>query len=124
MNDIIPFLESKMLPCTTKSWLGFDCPGCGIQRAFIALLKGDLLVSLQLYPALIPLLLFFSLLTSLAQLASRPRSRVVWLVIERPTRPYNNIAVDFRLESKITRAATRGYLELRVAKGQRVARTT
>lgn len=64
MNDVIPFLESKMLPCTTKYWLGFDCPGCGIQRAFIALLKGDLLGSLQLYPALIPLLLFFSLLTS------------------------------------------------------------
>ena len=62
MNEIIPFLESKMLPCTTKFLLGFDCPGCGMQRAFIALLKGDILLSFKLYPALLPLLLFFGLL--------------------------------------------------------------
>lgn len=34
-----------------------QCPGCGIQRGFIALLKGDFKTSLELYPALIPLLL-------------------------------------------------------------------
>ncbi len=34
--------------------VGFDCPGCGMQRAFIELLNGNILGSLQLYPALIP----------------------------------------------------------------------
>ncbi len=33
-----------------------DCPGCGLQRSFIALLKGELFNSLQLYPALLPIL--------------------------------------------------------------------
>ena len=33
-----------------------------MQRAFIALLKGDILLSFKLYPALLPLLLFFGLL--------------------------------------------------------------
>ncbi|MBI2280664.1 MAG: DUF2752 domain-containing protein [Bacteroidetes bacterium] len=30
--------------------------GCGMQRAFIALLKGDFIESFYLYPALIPML--------------------------------------------------------------------
>ena len=33
-----------------------DCPGCGIQRSFIALLRGELWNSLQFYPALLPML--------------------------------------------------------------------
>lgn len=33
---------------------GIDCPGCGMQRSFIELLKGNLMESLQLYPALLP----------------------------------------------------------------------
>lgn len=40
-----------------------QCPGCGMQRSFIALLKGDFKTSLDLYPALMPLLillLFFA----------------------------------------------------------------
>lgn len=35
---------------------GIDCPGCGFQRSCIALLKGDVMKSLALYPATIPLL--------------------------------------------------------------------
>ncbi len=34
--------------------LGVECPGCGMQRAFIALVRGDFLESVRLYPALIP----------------------------------------------------------------------
>lgn len=47
------WLEKRQLPCFFKSMLGIDCPGCGMQRAFIALLRGDIFDSLKLYPALI-----------------------------------------------------------------------
>ncbi len=33
-----------------------QCPGCGMQRSVIALLKGDFFASAVLYPALIPML--------------------------------------------------------------------
>ncbi|MGQ3014860.1 MAG: DUF2752 domain-containing protein [Flavobacteriales bacterium] len=46
-----------MLPCAFKTFTGHECPGCGIQRAFQALLQGNLQESIQLYPPLIPMLL-------------------------------------------------------------------
>lgn len=51
-----------MQTCTTKSTLGLDCMGCGMQRSIIALLKGHVWESIQLYPALIPLTAMFLLL--------------------------------------------------------------
>lgn len=39
-----------------------DCPGCGLQRAFISLLKGNLSESLHYHAALIPFLLTIFLL--------------------------------------------------------------
>ncbi len=43
---------------------GVDCPGCGMQRAFIELLKGNFVESFQLYPALLPTV-FTLLITAL-----------------------------------------------------------
>lgn len=43
-----------MLTCPYKALTGFDCPGCGMQRSFIELLKGNFLNSLYLYPGLLP----------------------------------------------------------------------
>jgi hypothetical protein len=54
MEKLIYFLEDHMGSCYYKRFLGFDCPGCGIQRSFIYLLKGEFIASLQTYPALIP----------------------------------------------------------------------
>jgi hypothetical protein len=54
---MIQWLENHLSPCFFKSTIGIDCPGCGMQRAFIALLKGNLLQSLEYHPALIPFLI-------------------------------------------------------------------
>lgn len=48
-----------LIPCPFKYLTGYDCPGCGFQRAFIALIKGDFQESFHLYPPTIPLLLTF-----------------------------------------------------------------
>jgi Protein of unknown function (DUF2752) len=62
MSSIIHWLENHLLTCPYKATMGFDCPGCGIQRAFVELLKGDFLQSFALYPALIPTIITFLLM--------------------------------------------------------------
>jgi hypothetical protein len=39
-----------------KASTGIDCPGCGMQRAIIKLLEGDLQGSLQMNPSALPIL--------------------------------------------------------------------
>jgi hypothetical protein len=46
-----------MLPCAYKSLFGIDCPACGFQRSFYALLEGNFIDSFELYPPLIPVLI-------------------------------------------------------------------
>lgn len=60
-----------MLSCPYKQLLGFDCPGCGMQRSCIELLKGNFSQSLALYPALLPVI--FTLLFSAAHLVFKFR---------------------------------------------------
>lgn len=50
---LIDWLNEHLLPCSIKALTGYDCPGCGVQRALIALLRGNIEASLRLYPALI-----------------------------------------------------------------------
>jgi hypothetical protein len=56
----INWLQNHLIPCPFKYLTGIDCPGCGFQRSVLALLHGNLHQSLALYPAAIPLLLFFA----------------------------------------------------------------
>lgn len=58
-SDLIHWMENYLISCPSKKFLHIDCPGCGLQRSIIALLKGDFLSSLQLYPATIPILTTF-----------------------------------------------------------------
>lgn len=58
----LEWLEHHLLPCPIKHFFGIECPGCGMQRAIIALLKGNFMESLQLYPPLIPVILLFIVL--------------------------------------------------------------
>lgn len=57
--NIINWLEQHQLPCLFKAMFHIDCPGCGFQRSAIALLKGNIGESWKMYPALIPMLIFF-----------------------------------------------------------------
>ena len=50
------------MPCLYKKYLGIDCPGCGMQRAFIELLKGNIIESIKTYPALIPMIIMLVIL--------------------------------------------------------------
>lgn len=56
--DMLHWLQAHQLACPVKKYLHIDCPGCGMQRSFIALLQGDIVLSVQLHPVTIPLLLF------------------------------------------------------------------
>lgn len=56
---IIEWLERNMLPCPIHKFMGIECPGCGMQRAIIELLKGNLFESFIAYPALITLIIMF-----------------------------------------------------------------
>ena len=58
-NDLISLIESNLQPCWFKQLTGADCPGCGVQRAFLLLLKGEIGSSFLMYPALIPVIFLF-----------------------------------------------------------------
>lgn len=57
LNTLFEWLGHHLLPCPFKYFTGYDCPGCGLQRSLLFLLKGDLSSSFRLYPATLPLLL-------------------------------------------------------------------
>jgi hypothetical protein len=60
----VNWLEVHSLPCISRALFHVDCPGCGFQRSTIALLRGQVGESLQLYPALLPMLLYFGFLVA------------------------------------------------------------
>ncbi|WP_196890923.1 DUF2752 domain-containing protein [Aureivirga marina] len=60
MSEIINWMESNMLSCFYVKYFGIECYGCGFQRSLIALMRGNLLESLKLFPALLPVLFTFS----------------------------------------------------------------
>jgi hypothetical protein len=53
----VNWLQDHLLPCPFKYLTGIDCPGCGFQRAVIALFKGNFQQSFYLYPPAIPVIL-------------------------------------------------------------------
>ncbi len=60
--NIVSWLEAHEIPCLIKKTFHIDCPGCGLQRSFIAMLQGNVLQSLHFYPALLPLLILISIM--------------------------------------------------------------
>jgi hypothetical protein len=54
--ESLNWLERHTIPCPYHFLTGCDCPGCGMQRAMLALFRGDLNTSFQMHPAAIPML--------------------------------------------------------------------
>ncbi len=80
MSEVVNFLEQHLFACSFKSLLGIDCPGCGMQRALIALLRGDVLLSLKLNASLIPFIitLFYTILHLIVGFNNGARN-IIWL---------------------------------------------
>lgn len=62
METIIRWLENHQLPCFYKTNFGIACPGCGTQRAFVFLLRGEFSQSFHAYPPLILFIIVFAFL--------------------------------------------------------------
>ena len=75
---MIDWLEKHLVSCFFKSHFGVDCPGCGLQRSFIALLKGDLIGSLNYHIGLIPLIITVLLL--ITQLIIKHEKGSYWIM--------------------------------------------
>ena len=59
-------MEEFMLPCLNKQLFGFDCLGCGAQRAFVLVFQGEFRAALKMYPAIYTILiLLLFLITNL-----------------------------------------------------------
>jgi hypothetical protein len=56
-SSFTEWLEENQIPCFYRKIFGIDCPGCGMQRAIIELLKGNILDSIIFYPPLIPIII-------------------------------------------------------------------
>lgn len=62
MSAVVHWLENHLLPCPYKQYLGIDCPGCGMQRSLISMLKGDWMDSIIAYPPMIPMIIMIGFL--------------------------------------------------------------
>lgn len=55
-------VEQYLLTCPSKQFLYLDCPGCGLQRSLLALFRGELAASWNLYPPTLFILFTLSFL--------------------------------------------------------------
>ncbi|WP_233603924.1 MULTISPECIES: DUF2752 domain-containing protein [unclassified Pedobacter] len=65
-KSFLDWLGEHLFSCPFKAYFGVDCPGCGLQRSVVALLKGNFIDSFKFYPATLPLI--FVLLFTLVHL--------------------------------------------------------
>jgi hypothetical protein len=81
--SLVSFLEKHLLACPSKTLLHMECPGCGMQRSFILLLKGDLPASLQMHPATIPMmgLIVFAMLHMVFKFSKGAKVIVIFQLI-------------------------------------------
>lgn len=80
-------ITGTMPRCMLKWLTGFDCPGCGSQRALHALLDGDPLRAWG-YNLLLPPLLIYALLTVALGFVNRPGARKLRATLTSPRAIY------------------------------------
>jgi hypothetical protein len=61
-----------------KQIFGFDCPGCGTQRAIALVLEGDFIGAFQMFPPVYTTILFF--IVAILQLVNKSRSYSTLLI--------------------------------------------
>lgn len=49
-QGLVAWMRDHQLACPVKSWTGFSCPGCGMQRSAIAWFEGNWMESWQIHP--------------------------------------------------------------------------
>ena len=62
LAHLLLMIEDYMLPCLSKRLFDFDCPGCGLQRSVVYLLKGEFAVAFEMYPAIYAIIPLFAFL--------------------------------------------------------------
>jgi len=78
LSTLINWLEKHQQACPFKEHYGIDCFGCGAQRAFVLLLKGEFIESITIYPALIPIIILA--IIYLIQIVSK--SKIVYKILK------------------------------------------
>ncbi len=71
-------MEEYMLPCLFKKLFGIDCLGCGFQRAFVMLCKGEFANAFDMFPAIYTSILFFIILG--LHLTDKSRNYYRWVI--------------------------------------------
>jgi hypothetical protein len=80
---ILEGIDDYMLPCLTKKYLGFDCFGCGMQRAAAFLFNGEFVAAFKMYPAIYPLILLvlFLLLNMFISFKHSERIKIILILV-------------------------------------------
>ena len=53
-------MEEYMIPCFSKSLFGMECLGCGTQRAFMLVLRGEFILGFKMFPAIYTTIILFA----------------------------------------------------------------
>ncbi|MFM2231162.1 MAG: hypothetical protein RL607_2420 [Bacteroidota bacterium] len=69
-----------MIPCLFKQTFGFDCMGCGMQRAIYLLSQGRFWDAFQMYPALYSLIILLGFVVKFAIKPNPKNGRTVILL--------------------------------------------
>ncbi|RYZ83981.1 MAG: DUF2752 domain-containing protein [Proteobacteria bacterium] len=75
-------MDDYMLPCLNKKIFGFDCPGCGTQRALAFLADGEFTKAFNMFPAIYTTLLFFVVVAlHFIDRSHKYTKLIIWLAI-------------------------------------------
>ena len=74
-------MDDLMLPCLNKQLLGFECMGCGGQRALWLFLNGEFIAAFKMYPPLYTLLLLGGFLLFRRRFPVKRREKITFALV-------------------------------------------